>query len=276
MGPGIKVVSRKRGGFDLCVFIVVAIYSSYSSEDPDNCGFDIFADVPDCINAAVVVTIPTNDYCEPMSSANVPPTTPPTAESQKITTAISSNHNDNSNSKVTNKRDSNANDIMLSPNLMRPAPSNPNNRFMNSVTAVYKSLSSCKVRLSNIESVSAQKAAAAAAVQADAAAAAAAASAIMASPSTPTTKAALRNSIESDDGNNSVAAVGLDDYATEIGGCVGELFEFEESEAPHVPLYTLRDEGAVKWAMLTDLCGMLKVKSKDTLLKQVHLPLFTV
>lgn len=262
----------------MCIHLSLCIHrpSCTHSVDPDNCGFDIFADVPDCINAAVVVTIPTNDYSEPMSSANVP-TTPPTAESQKITTAISSNNNDNS--KVTSKRDSNANDIMLSPNLMRPAPANPNNRFMNSVTAVYKSLSSCKVRLSNIESVSAQKAAAAAAVQADAAAAAAAASATVASPSTPTTtttKSALRNSIESDDGNNSVAAVGLDDYETEIGGCVGELFEFEESEAPHVPLYTLRDEGAVKWAMLTDLCGMLKVKSKDTLLKQVHLPLFTV
>lgn len=50
----------------------------------------------------------------------------------------------------------------------------------------------------------------------------------------------------------------------------GELFEIEESEAPHVPLYHLRDEGAVKWALLTDLCLMLKVKSKDTLLKQVR------
>lgn len=52
----------------------------------------------------------------------------------------------------------------------------------------------------------------------------------------------------------------------------GELFEIEESEAPHVPLYHLRDEGAVKWALLTDLCMMLKVKSKDTLLKQVSKP----
>lgn len=50
----------------------------------------------------------------------------------------------------------------------------------------------------------------------------------------------------------------------------GEMFEIEESEAPHVPLYHLRDEGAVKWALLTDLCMMLKVKSKDTLLKQVR------
>lgn len=50
----------------------------------------------------------------------------------------------------------------------------------------------------------------------------------------------------------------------------GEMFEIEESESPHVPLYHLRDEGAVKWALLTDLCVLLKVKSKDTLLKQVR------
>ena len=50
----------------------------------------------------------------------------------------------------------------------------------------------------------------------------------------------------------------------------GEIFEIEESETPHVPLYTLRDEGAVKWALLSDLCYLLKVKSKETLLKQVH------
>lgn len=50
-----------------------------------------------------------------------------------------------------------------------------------------------------------------------------------------------------------------------------DFFEIEESQAPHVPLYHLRDEGAVKWALLSDLCYMLKVKSKDTLLKQVRL-----
>ncbi|XP_037050763.1 uncharacterized protein LOC119084801 [Bradysia coprophila] len=48
-----------------------------------------------------------------------------------------------------------------------------------------------------------------------------------------------------------------------------DFFEIEESQAPHVPLYHLRDEGAVKWALLSDLCYMLKVKSKDTLLKQI-------
>lgn len=51
----------------------------------------------------------------------------------------------------------------------------------------------------------------------------------------------------------------------------GELFEIEEADAPLIPLYHLRDEGSVKWALLTDLCMMLKVKSKDTLLKQVSL-----
>lgn len=51
----------------------------------------------------------------------------------------------------------------------------------------------------------------------------------------------------------------------------GDFFEIEESHAPHVPLYHLRDEGSVKWALLSDLCYMLKVKSKDTLLKQVGL-----
>lgn len=49
-----------------------------------------------------------------------------------------------------------------------------------------------------------------------------------------------------------------------------DFFEIEESQAPHVPLYHLRDEGTVKWALLSDLCYMLKVKSKDTLLKQVR------
>lgn len=49
------------------------------------------------------------------------------------------------------------------------------------------------------------------------------------------------------------------------------LFEFEESESPLIPLYHLRDEGTFKWVLLSDLCYVLKVKSKDTLLKQVKL-----
>lgn len=49
-----------------------------------------------------------------------------------------------------------------------------------------------------------------------------------------------------------------------------DLFEIEESEAPLVPLYHLRDEGMHKWVLLSDLCYVLKVKSKDSLLKQVN------
>lgn len=48
-----------------------------------------------------------------------------------------------------------------------------------------------------------------------------------------------------------------------------DLFEIEESDAPLIPLYQLRDEGASKWVLLSDLCYLLKVKSKDTLLKVV-------
>lgn len=159
--------------------------------------------------------------------------------------------------KVVGKRDSNANDILLSPNLMRPAPSNPNNRFMNSVTAVYKSLSSCSVRLSNIDaSLAAQKMTATAATDS---AGSTTPTRPMATLNNAAAARSLRNSVELH-----VAGDALDDDDSD-----GELFEFEESDAPHVPLYTLRDEGAIKWAMLTDLCGMLKVKSKDTLLKQV-------
>lgn len=50
----------------------------------------------------------------------------------------------------------------------------------------------------------------------------------------------------------------------------GDVFEIEESESPLPPLYLLRDEGAEKWVLLSDLCTLLKVKSKDTLLKQVR------
>jgi hypothetical protein len=49
-----------------------------------------------------------------------------------------------------------------------------------------------------------------------------------------------------------------------------EFFEVEESEAPLPPLYLLRDEGNDKWILLTDLCNLLKVKSKDAVLKQVN------
>lgn len=48
-----------------------------------------------------------------------------------------------------------------------------------------------------------------------------------------------------------------------------EFFEVEESEAPLPPLYLLKDEGSDKWMLLTDLCNLLKVKSKEAVLKQV-------
>lgn len=48
-----------------------------------------------------------------------------------------------------------------------------------------------------------------------------------------------------------------------------EFLEVEESETPLPPLYLLRDEGTDKWVLLTDLCNLLKVKSKDAVLKQV-------
>lgn len=49
-----------------------------------------------------------------------------------------------------------------------------------------------------------------------------------------------------------------------------EFLELEESDAPLPPLYLLRDEGSDKWILLTDLCNLLKVKSKDAVLKQVN------
>lgn len=57
---------------------------------------------------------------------------------------------------------------------------------------------------------------------------------------------------------------------THIGDSDAELFEIEESDAPLIPLYQLRDEGTTKWVLLSDLCYLLKVKSKDTLLKLVY------
>lgn len=49
-----------------------------------------------------------------------------------------------------------------------------------------------------------------------------------------------------------------------------ELFEIEESDAPLIPSYQIRDEGASKWVLLSDLCYLLKIKSKDTLMKLVR------
>lgn len=48
-----------------------------------------------------------------------------------------------------------------------------------------------------------------------------------------------------------------------------EFFEVEESDSPLPPLYFLKDEGTDKWMLLSDLCNLLKVKSKEAILKQV-------
>lgn len=65
-----------------------------------------------------------------------------------------------------------------------------------------------------------------------------------------------------------------DDYDDMVDGdnleSDSEFLEVEESEAPLPPLYLLKDEGSDKWILLTDLCNLLKVKSKDAVLKQVR------
>ncbi|XP_073837559.1 uncharacterized protein [Musca autumnalis] len=51
----------------------------------------------------------------------------------------------------------------------------------------------------------------------------------------------------------------------------GEMFEFEEADILLPPLYLLKDEGTNdKWVLLSDLCNLLKVKSKDTLLNKIY------
>lgn len=112
---------------------------------------------------------------------------------------------------------------------------------MANVAAAYKNLSACSVVLNNIDGIARK-----------ASSASGSSNATVVSPK-ETTLVVEQQSEPSD----------VDDSD-------GEMFEIEESEAPHVPLYHLRDEGAVKWALLTDLLMMLKVKSKDTLLKQVN------
>lgn len=65
-----------------------------------------------------------------------------------------------------------------------------------------------------------------------------------------------------------------DDYDEMVDGdnmeSDNDFLELEESEAPLPPLYLLKDEGSDKWILLTDLCNLLKVKSKDAVLKQVR------
>ncbi|XP_016995552.2 BCL-6 corepressor-like protein 1 [Drosophila takahashii] len=65
----------------------------------------------------------------------------------------------------------------------------------------------------------------------------------------------------------------LDDDQTDIetmdSELNGDIFEFEEADVPLPPLYLLKDEGSDKWVLLNDLCNLLKVKSKDTLLNKL-------
>lgn len=180
------------------------------------------------------------------------------------------------------EQDSNAYNLLLTPSLLRPAPSNPDNHFMKSVTAVYQSLSMCTVLLSSIDTELSEHVA-----DED----------CRKSPhrmyrditKKRVTANVKGNQFDSDVGANGVrvriantnasnSSTGVVDATNMLSSNMDDgidyksdedLFEIDESEAPHVPLYTLRDEGSVKWAMLTDLCGMLKVKSKDTLIKQV-------
>lgn len=78
--------------------------------------------------------------------------------------------------------------------------------------------------------------------------------------------------ISSIDGSQKLDKEDFDDPEIEhLDESDGELFEFEESDSPLPPLYLLKDEGSEKWILLSDLCNLLKVKSKDAVLKQVRL-----
>ncbi|XP_036670567.3 BCL-6 corepressor-like protein 1 [Drosophila suzukii] len=72
---------------------------------------------------------------------------------------------------------------------------------------------------------------------------------------------------------NRISRSRLDDDQTDIetmdSELNGDIFEFEEADVPLPPLYLLKDEGSDKWVLLNDLCNLLKVKSKDTLLNKL-------
>lgn len=93
-------------------------------------------------------------------------------------------------------------------------------------------------------------------------------------------KSPLRRKSKQKDAVDAAAAAPLaktdaDGTATGGGDSDAELFEIEESDTPLIPLYHLRDEGTTKWVLLSDLCYLLKVKSKDTLLKLVSIRSYT-
>lgn len=140
--------------------------------------------------------------------------------------------------KPSEKCDSNSN--IMPPAISDAMTAKPNS--ISTVKAVYKKLSTCTVVLNSIDTLTHRDLS----------------KATVSSPaSTPHLLKAVEIKVIED---NLTEASDDDD---------GELFEIEESETPHVPLYHLRDEGAVKWALVTDLCYLLKLKSKDSLLKQV-------
>ncbi|XP_016967188.3 protein piccolo [Drosophila biarmipes] len=76
---------------------------------------------------------------------------------------------------------------------------------------------------------------------------------------------------ETDAGRISRSRLGDDqtDIETMDSELNGDIFEFEEADVPLPPLYLLKDEGSDKWVLLNDLCNLLKVKSKDTLLNKL-------
>lgn len=48
------------------------------------------------------------------------------------------------------------------------------------------------------------------------------------------------------------------------------VFEYEEAERPLPPLYLLKDEAAAdKWVLMTDLCNILKLRSKEAVMRQI-------
>lgn len=146
------------------------------------------------------------------------------------------------------KCDSNSN-IMLTPTpTAQQQPSIRSTTSKTTVKEVYKQLSTCTVVLNSIDSI---------ARNATTTTSKGPSSRLIKSPKLILQKPATIEDNSSDDNVD-------DDDGT------GDLFEIEESEAPHVPLYLLRDEGAVKWALVNDLCYLLKLKSKDSLLKQVQ------
>lgn len=65
------------------------------------------------------------------------------------------------------------------------------------------------------------------------------------------------------------SAIDQTEFLIENSNSDGEMFEFEEADVLLPPLYLLKDEGTDKWVLLSDLCNLLKVKSKDTLLNKV-------